>query len=347
MATLPDCPNLTVIYNPALPNRLYDLPTLAAQHAERISLVTATARPFRPAEQWQFFNLARQHDLWHAPYYIRPYILPIPSVLTAYDVTSAKIPSLLPSLKNRFAFSLTTRLAFGVSRRIIAISKSSANDIQELYGVKPSKLKVVPLAVGDEFQPLSQAEQIETRKRLGLPARYLLYAGINKPHKNLGRLLEAFQLYQKNSQDDLTLILAGREDQRYAPALHQKAAQLGLKEKVRFWGAVSDADLRSLYACASLFVFPSQYEGFGLPILEAMACGSPVVCANNSSLPEVAGEAALLFEADSTIEIADAIAQGLAQAQSLRPKSLAQAAKFSWKQTAKLTLQVYQETIHK
>ncbi|HEX2912287.1 MAG TPA: glycosyltransferase family 1 protein [Chloroflexia bacterium] len=347
LVCLPDGPQLTLLYNPALPDRRYSLPDLAARFPERVRLQSTAVRPFSLAEQWAFWSLARRNafDLWHAPYYIRPYFLPLPTVLTAYDVTGTRLPEALPSRKARLAFNLANRLAFRTSRRIIAISEFTASDIQRYYGVKPGKMRVIPLGVSSRFKPLDLSEQQVARARLRLPERYLLYTGINKPHKNLSRLLEAYRLYREQSGDDINLILAGKEDARYSKDLRKQVADSGLERAVRFRGEVAEEDLPSLYACATLFIFPSLYEGFGLPVLEALACGVPVACANNTSLPEVAGEAAILFEAENVAAIAEAIGEGLQPARQavLRHKGPEQASKFSWQRTAELTLAVYNE----
>lgn len=345
LAALPDGPDLTLFYNPAQPGQRYDLPGLAARFPTRITLKAVTARPFSLAEQWQFFGPARQghFQLWHAPYYIRPYVLPLPTILTAYDVINARQPG-AASRKTRLAFEVATRLAFLTSKRIIAISQAAANDIERLYGVNPAKIRVIPLGVGDKFKPLNPVEQQEARARLKLPGRYLLYVGINKPHKNLARLLEAFKRYREQSGDaGLRLVLAGKEDARYSAGLREKVRELDLVEQVEFQGEVAEADLPALYACAALFVFPSLYEGFGLPVLEAMACGTAVVCADNSSLPEVAGDAAILFAAEDVPAQAVAIKEGLQRADELRQKGLDRAARFSWQRTAERTFEVYKE----
>ena len=345
LVALPDGPHLTLFYNPALPNQHYDLPGLAERYPDRVKLVNTKARPFSPGEQWQLFRPAQKgkFGLWHAPYYIRPYVLPVPVVLTAYDVTGARLPELLPSRKARLAFAVTTRLAFRTSRRIIAISQAAASDIEKFYKVKPEKIRVVPLGVSEDFCPLTSPEQARARAELNLPKRYLLYVGINKPHKNLERLLEAFKRYRERTHDDIKLILAGKEDPRYTAPLRQTAERLNLTPHLEFRGEVSEADLPKLYACASLFVFPSLQEGFGLPVLEAMACGTAVACADNSALPEVAGEAAVLFPATDVNSITEAIALGLLKQSELRVKSLERARLFSWQRTAELTLEVYKE----
>lgn len=174
--------------------------------------------------------------------------------------------------------------------------------------------------------------------------------GINKPHKNLLRLLDAFKQFRERTRSETVLILAGREDPRYSQALHQHAATLGLSQDgaVRFWGEVNETDLPKLYAAADLLVLPSLYEGFGLPILEAMASGCPVACSNNSSLPEVAGEAALMFEATDTSQIANALEQLATQPTlraELRERGLHRASGFSWQRAAEQTLEVYREAM--
>lgn len=341
---------LSLIYNPALTTPRHDLIALSQNFPTKVQLVTTAARPISLKEQWQLPWLARSQkfSLWHAPYYIRPYFLPLPTVLTAHDVTSARLPASLPSQKARLAFAVTTRLAFFTSSRIICGSQAAANDISELYHLSPAKIKVILHGVEAQFQPADLLEQAAFRAELKLPPAYILYVGINKPHKNLLSLLEAFKQFRQRTHSETVLILAGREDPRYSQALHQHAAALGLSQDgtVRFWGEVNEPDLPKLYAAADFLVLPSLYEGFGLPILEAMASGCPVTCANNSSLPEVAGDAALMFEATQTGQIADALEQLATQPilrAELRERGLLQASTFSWQRAAEQTLEVYRE----
>lgn len=349
LAALPEGPHLTLFYNPSQAQPRYDLPALAARFPEKVTLQATSARPFTLAEQFRFFipALRGRFDVWHAPYYIRPYLLPLPTVLTAYDAINARLPGAVASRKTRLIFELTTRLAFFTSRRVIAISQAAAADFTRLYGVKPAKLRTIPLGVSPHFRPLDLAEQAEVRAKLQLPGRYLLYVGINKPHKNLARLLEAFKLYREQSGDTVKLILAGKEDARYAGDLRGKARSLGITGEVEFRGEIAESDLPGLYACAALFAFPSLYEGFGLPVLEAMASGAPVICADNSSLPEVAGEAALYFPAEDTAAMAAAIGEGLRQSDQFRRKGLERANLFSWQQVAEKTFAVYRSILRK
>lgn len=347
-----DWPNacLNLIHNPSLPDTRYNLAALAQNYPNVVRLIPSEAPPISLKEQWQLPILAgRQHfEIWHAPYYIRPYLLPTRSVLSAHDVTSARLPESLPSKKARLAFELTTRLAFLSSRRIITGSKSAKEDIVSLYKVRPEKVRVIYYAYNPYFRPASFLEQAAYKAELNLPEAYMLYVGINKPHKNLTRLLEAFKLFKAQTNSPLVLVLAGKEDPRYSDGLRQHAASLGLTQdkSVRFWGEVAETDLPKLYAAAQFFVMPSLYEGFGLPVLEAMASGCPVACARNSSLPEVAGEAATWFEATNTADMAAAfnrMAENAGLRAELRERGLHQAQLFSWERAAAATIEVYQD----
>ncbi|HID89588.1 MAG TPA: glycosyltransferase family 1 protein, partial [Anaerolineae bacterium] len=188
------------------------------------------------------------------------------------------------------------------------------------------------------------------RRKYGLPERYILYLGSNKPHKNLVRLVEAWALVTKRGTRDTehgsrtTLVIAGAWDPRY-PESRERAESLGLGN-IRWLGPVPESDLPALYTGATVFVFPSLYEGFGLPVLEAMACGAPVICSNVSSLPEVAGDAAVTFTPTDPGAIADALDRVLNDAglcADLRDRGLRRARLFSWDQSARRTLALYRE----
>jgi alpha-1,3-rhamnosyl/mannosyltransferase len=170
----------------------------------------------------------------------------------------------------------------------------------------------------------------------------MLYFGSNKPHKNVPRLVEAFAAGCARASG-IDLVIAGHWDERY-PQAKALAERLSLKERVRFIGPVQDNDLPALYGGTELFVFPSEYEGFGLPVLEAMACGAPVVCSNRSSLPEVAGDAALLCDPHDAAALARALEQALTDRglrAALQQRGLERAAQFTWEQAASHTLKMY------
>jgi alpha-1,3-rhamnosyl/mannosyltransferase len=187
------------------------------------------------------------------------------------------------------------------------------------------------------------------RARLGLPPRYVLYLGMNKPHKNLARLVEAWAQARRQATTEaaadpsIQMVIAGREDARY-PQARQAAERLAAD--VRFLGAVAEADMPALYSGATLFVFPSLYEGFGLPVLEAMACGAPVACSTAPSLLEIVGDAALTFDPLDVNEMASVLTRALsdeALRRRLGRQGQAQAAGFTWRRAAAETLLVYRQ----
>ena len=236
------------------------------------------------------------------------------------------------------------RLALRSATRFVAISQAAAVDFTTLYGVSAAAITVTPLAADPLFAPQPAAVVAALRQRLPLPDRYLLYLGSNKPHKNLPRLIRAFAAATPQSPGT-DLVIAGAWDPR-SPEARQLVVELGLEDAVRFLPNVLNADLPALYAGATAFVFPSLYEGFGLPVLEAMACGAPVACSNTSSLPEVAGEAAVLFDPVDVTEMATAISrllndEGLRER--LRERGRQQASTFTWQRTAELTLIAYRQ----
>jgi alpha-1,3-rhamnosyl/mannosyltransferase len=282
-------------------------------------------------------------DVIHAPYFLRPYRAPAPVVLTVYDL----IPLVLPqdySRRERFIFRVGMRLSLRTARLALAISQATADDFVHVFGTARSRLRVTPLAPGAAFRPQSQQAIDATRQRLHLDGEYVLYLGSNKPHKNLSSLTDAWAQIAAG-HPDVTLAIAGHWDPRF-PQAREEVAAAGLERRVRFVGSVAPDDLPALYSGARLFCFPSLYEGFGLPVLEAMACGTPVVCSDASSLPEVAGDAALLVDPHDAEALAAALHRVLSDAalrDDLAERSLARAGAFSWARTARQTLRAYRE----
>lgn len=308
-----------------------------------------TLRPAAPAIfSWQGQLRLRlpPADLAHFPYYIFPYLTRRRIVTTIYDIISHIYPAYLPSVMHRALFELTTRLALARSAHVLTLSHSAAHDLQRVYGVASRRISVTPAAADARFRPAAPAAVANLRQRLGLGERYVLFVGANKPHKNLRRLIEAWVRMQAQGRLPVQLALAGREDPRYTGA-RQEIAQAGLQEEIKVLGAIGEADLPALYSGAELFVLPSLYEGYGLPLIEAMACGAAVVCSSASSLPEVAGnDPALLFDPERSEEIAAVMRRllvddGLRTAQ--RVRSLARARQFNWHATAMLTLAAYEK----
>ncbi len=235
---------------------------------------------------------------------------------------------------------LVPRLARRI-RRIITISKFSRDRLLEYCRVSPDKVVVIPQGVDGRFRPLPAAEIGQARRELGLPPRYVLCVGNLAPRKNLPRLLEAWR-HVSPRFPDLSLVLVGA-----AGAVFRDAGISTLPPSVVQAGYLDDELLPAVYGGAELFVFPSLYEGFGLPVLEAMACGVPVLTSNVTSLPEVAGDAALLVDPYSVESMADGLARLLADArlrEVLAQRGLARARTFTWDRTAQATWQVLHET---
>jgi alpha-1,3-rhamnosyl/mannosyltransferase len=345
---------LVLLHNPDLANTRHDIDSLATLPA--VELSPTRARPFSLAEHLHIPRLARalRLDLLHSPDYLKPYFgLPCPSVITIYDLIGRRFPDALPP-RARHLFSLATWLALRTSTRVLAISQSTRDDVLRDYRLPPRRVIVTPLAADERFTPQPPAAVEAVRAAYSLPPRYVLYLGANKPHKNLERLVQAWDtLLIKAQQEEkeatefaaLRLVLAGHHDPRY-PQVRQFVEERGFAERVMFLPNVGEADLPALYSGAEVFAFPSLYEGFGLPPLEAMACGVPVLCSRTSSLPEVVGDAAVAVDPSSTAEMAEGLHRLLttpALRADLREKGLERARLFSWQRTARETLAVYEE----
>jgi len=205
----------------------------------------------------------------------------------------------------------------------------------------------VPHGVEARFQPPSRQQTAALADQLGLRQPYFLHMGTNKPHKNIANLVAAWEQLPEVLRRRYSLVFGGTPDVRY-PTAAALAAQYGVSESVHELGAIAEADLPALYGGASGFIFPSLAEGFGLPVLEAMACGCPVACSNVSSLPEVSGEAALLFDPYNASAIARSLlllAEKPELRSTLRQAGLEHAARYTWQTAATATLAVYQRAI--
>ncbi len=288
-------------------------------------------------------------DLLFVPAHVVPLAHPA-SVVTLHDLGYLAFPE-AHTARRRLELDLTTRWSLRAARRVIAISQATKDDLVRHYGADPTRIAVVHHGLSAGFRPVEDPALLAVaRARHGLPAPYLLYVGTLQPRKNLERLLEAFAraIGTSDAARGLTLAIAGRRGWLSAP-IEARAKALGVAERVRFLGYLPDADLPALLSGATAFVFPSLYEGFGMPVLEAMACGAPVLTSNSSALPEVAGEAALLVDPRDTDAITAAIARLAADAPlraELRARGLARAARFSWERCAQATLAVLVGAAH-
>jgi len=286
-------------------------------------------------------------DLFHAPHYVLPPLTPCRAVVTIHDCIHLRFPQYLPS-----------RLGYGYARgqmwaathraaRVITVSEASKRDILRYFRVPESRIDVIYNAIDDRFWQQPDAGEIaRVRERYRLDDPFVLYAGNIKPHKNLERLIEAFHLLRQHAaMKDVQLLIIGDEISKYA-TLRRAVHRHKLHKHVRFFGFVSDQTLAALYRLANVFVFPSLYEGFGLPPLEAMASGTPVITSNVSSLPEVVGDAALMIDPYEPEAIADAMQRVLSDAAlraDLSRRGLARAREFSWERSIARVREIYEE----
>jgi glycosyltransferase involved in cell wall biosynthesis len=278
-----------------------------------------------------------------------PMQLPPRTVVTVHDLILDVLPQLYAHEKPlRYrAGRVLERPVFERAELLIADSEATRDDLVRLMSVPAGRVRVVPLGVATRFRPHTPQETAAVRARLKLERTYLLYVGGIDPRKNAPRLIEAWARLRARRATTPDLVLAGAiERDEHFPALLAQARALGVGDALRVPGFVPDEDLPALISAAEAFVFPSLYEGFGLPPLEAMACGTPVVASRAGSLAEVLGEAALLVAPEDPGALADALAHLLddgALRTTLRQRGLAQAAKFTWERTARQTIETYRE----
>jgi glycosyltransferase involved in cell wall biosynthesis len=267
------------------------------------------------------------------------------SVVTLHDLTFLLFPETHTAASRAYyeAAGDSARRA----HRVIAVSQRTASDAIRLLGTDPTRVRVVHEAASPTFspRPSSALEPLASRLRLGVQQPYVLFVGTLEPRKNVPLLLDAFALVRK--QLSAFLIVVGARGWLDAPILAARARS-GVGDAAQFVGWVDEDDLAVLYSHAGAMVLPSLYEGFGLPVLEAMACGAPVICSNAGPLPEVAGDAAVLLPPTDPAAWADAIVRVLtdsAQAADLRARGFARSALFSWQRAAEATRDVYREAL--
>ena len=282
----------------------------------------------------------RAVDLFHSPHYVLPLLCRRKSVVTIHDCIHLLFPEYLPTrLAYRYA-KFMMGSAVSRSRLVFTVSEASRRDILQFYPeADPERIQVVPNAIDETLLADPGEEEMErVKERYQIRGRVVLYAGNIKPHKNLDRLIAAFGLLkQRSGHEDVKLLIIGDEIAKY-PSLRRRVEAAGVRQEVRFFGFVPEQTLAALYRLASVFAFPSLYEGFGLPPLEAMACGTPVVTSNMSSIPEVVGDAALLVDPYDVTSIADGLERVLGDAglrQTLIARGHERVQAFSWERSVR------------
>jgi glycosyltransferase involved in cell wall biosynthesis len=285
-------------------------------------------------------------DLLHVPYFAPPFFSAVPVVASVLDL----IPLLLPAYRGRFLVRMYTRLVAAAARRashVIAISQASKHDIVNHLRIPATRITVTALAAGRQYQALDkQQARAEVAARYGLTQPFIYYVGGLDERKNVATLIRAFADMRRTGGPEVLLAIAGRalgSDPRLFPDLNAVIAAEGAQAWVRRID-VPPADGPLLYAAAEVFAYPSRYEGFGIGPLEAMACGTPVITSNTSSLPEVVGDAAICVAPDDLAGWASNLRRLVSNEPlrtTVRERGLARAATFSYTRTATQTLDVY------
>jgi glycosyltransferase involved in cell wall biosynthesis len=285
-------------------------------------------------------------DLLHALGFVSPFAWRGPTVVTVYDLSFLRFPHLF-NRGNRAYLGTFTPPSLRRADRVITISEHTRQDVVELCGVAPDRVTPILLATDERFKPASPEVATAFREEKGLPDRFVLYLGTLEPRKNVELLVRAYAALRAEGSVDHVLVLAGARGWQYEP-IFQLVQELDLEEHVRFPGFVPVNEQALWYSSAAVFAFPSVYEGFGLPLLEAMACGTPVVASRISSLPEVVGDAGVLVDPSDVAGLCSAMRDLLEDDQrraALSVAGLARARTFSWARMAAETVQVYREVL--
>jgi glycosyltransferase involved in cell wall biosynthesis len=286
-------------------------------------------------------------DLLHVQY-TAPLFCPVPIVVSVHDVSYLEYPAFFKRSR-AFQLRLTVRRTINRAARIFTPSEFSKTSIVTAYGVDPDKVLVMPNAVSPLFHPMSRTRAMcRASSRFGFAFPFILSVGDLQPRKNHLNLIQAFkELITAFPQLDHHLVLVGKETW-HSHSIRAAARRSGVVDRIHFTGFVEDEDLLHLYGACDMFIYPSYYEGFGIPILEAMACGRAVACSNTSAMPEVADSAALLFDPHSVVDMVKAMRDLLLNSE-LRGRmerlGTHRATLYSWETTARLTLDAYYEVV--
>ena len=302
---------------------------------------------FHSKKLWTLLGLSRKLnsynlDVFFSPTHYLPLYTASPSVISILDVSYLYFPNLFKK-KDLYQLKFWGGYSIKKAKKIITISNSSKNDIIKMYKVNPDKVTVIYPGIRVDLNlKVKDLSMEELNNKFGIKEKYILFVGTLQPRKNIVKLIEAFS---KLKEKDLNLVIVGKKGWQFEDILNAPK-KYEVEDRVKFLDSVSDEDLPSLYKNALCFCLPSLYEGFGLPILEAMQYGCPVATSNVSSLPEAGGEAAVYFDPENVEDIAKAL-QSLVNDEELRnsliKKGYEQVKKFSWEKTAKETLRVLEE----
>lgn len=325
-----------------------EFPHFQIPNSANVKKVLADCKHYSWQEQIGFLKIINREklDLMHFTHFNAPIFYRKPFVMTIHDLTLSFFPGKkMTSLLYRMAYQLTILLNTRRAKRILAVSENTKKDLIQLLKIPTEKITVTYEGTDAKFRVLPEKELTATKLKYALEKPFLLYTGVWRDHKNLLGLIKAFAHLIQNKNFTGDLVITGKSDPTYKEVL-DLTAELKLETRVKFTGLVSEEELIALYNLAKIYVFPSFYEGFGLPPLEAMACGTPVCASNASCIPEICGaENALFFNPYDTTEMAEKI-WTLFQDESLQKQLIQNGFKriqdFSWEKMARETLAVYE-----
>lgn len=329
----------------------FNLPDLKNHKGcQRFKKVLVNAPHYSFAEQFRFLRILRRErlDLMHFTHFNAPLFYRRPFIVTIHDLTLSFFPgNKMRSFARRAAYHIALKSVVKRAAIVIAVSNHTKKDLVRLLKIEPEKIKVVYEGISKEFYPVSNEKRFAAlREKYRLRGEFLLYTGVQRSHKNVVGLIRAFSCLCNDPGFLGSLVITGKNDPFY-PEVKRVVKDLRLESRVHFVGLVPETDLAMLYNSARVFVMPSFYEGFGLPPLEAMACGTPVACSSSSSLPEVCGrENAVYFNPNSVEQMAEAIRAAWDDEELrfvLRERGIHHARSFSWGKMAKQTLDIYNE----
>lgn len=337
--------NFILVRDPRLTDSRFSYESIASRH--NVAIWEVTAPLFSVKEQTAIPKLLHcaRNQIYHSPYFARPWILPpdTRNIVTVHDCIFERDARYMPKSWGRAYYRLLMRFSLARSYRVAVPSAATAADVRRFYGTPQRKLVITPEAADPTFHRVLDSVQLEdARRRYGLPDTFVLAVGARRPHKNFARLVEAIA-----PLEEAHLVFVGEADERFRDTTREAALKLG--QRVYFLGKVPEADLTLIYNLATLVASPSLVEGFGLPVLEAMACGTPVVCSDIPVFREVAGEAALYAPPENTRAWTDVLQEALRREElreHLSEKGIERAKRFTWRRAAEAILPIYERIAH-
>lgn len=338
-ASMPSGPECTVFVGQGV--------SLGPDYPSTWRFQTVPYTPYGPGEFFRFGRDIRRsgRSLFHTPHYTTPFAPGLPTVVTVHDLIHLRFPQYF-GLHQRVYARCMVGHASRTARLVLTDSEATKKDLIEMIRVPESKIRVIPLGVDEDFRPATDAALQEVRRRHRLPDRYAVFVGNPKPHKGIDVLIEAMRDMYSISKD-LSLVIAGGSDGD-AVTIRKMAERAGIAERVLHVRGLPMGDLPAIISGARMLTMPSRWEGFGLPVLEAMACGTPVVCSSAGSLPEVAGGAAVQVASDDPGALAEAMAhvdRDESTRSNLRREGLAHSRQFTWERTVHQTLAAYEAAL--